>query len=218
MRIEQPVGARGSQKWIQRLVEYQPSLLNDQLHTAGILPKSHHLNWLSPLRYDNWAEYRDSRFLKKVKQEHLIEKLKSFWPRRGPQWDALACDEAGRIYLFEAKAHASEMRSSCKAGEASLNLIIKSIGEAIKTMGTSPCSDWLNGYYQYANRLTHLHFLKQSSVDAYLVFLYFTCDNEMNGPRSSSEWAPLIDAANQKLGLPANPKDVISVFQDVRVL
>ena len=83
-------------------------------------------------------------------------------------------------------------------------------------MGADPRSDWLNGYYQYANRLAHLNFLKSNSVDACLVFLYFTCDGEMKGPNSADEWAPFIDAANQHLGLPSHPKDVVSVFQDVK--
>jgi hypothetical protein len=218
MRIEQPVGVRGSLKWIQRLVENHPTLLNDQLNAVGVLSKSHHLQWLSPLRNDNWAEYRDSRFLKTIKQEHLVKELKSFWPRRGPQWDALACDESGRIFLFEAKAHGSEMQSSCKASEVSLNLIKQSIEETKQSMGADCCSDWLNGYYQYANRLAHLNFLKMNRVDACLVFLYFTCDDEMKGPNSVTAWAPFIDAANQHLGLRDHPRDMVSIFQDVRVL
>lgn len=218
MRIEQPEGARGSLKWIQRLVESHPTVLNDQLGAAGVFSDSHKLQWLSPLRKDDWAEYRDSRFLKTIKQDHLIEKLRVFWPRRGPQWDGLAYDDSGRIFLFEAKAHGSEMQSSCKAGETSTNIIRSSINEAKKLIGADPSSDWLNGYYQYANRLAHLAFFQQNNVDACLVFIYFTGDLEMKGPRSVEEWAPFIAAANQHLGLLHHPRNVVSVFQDVTVL
>ncbi|WP_085814105.1 hypothetical protein [Geoanaerobacter pelophilus] len=218
MRIEQAEGTRGSLKWTQRLVEKHPSALDDQLHSAGVLSASNQLTWLSPLRSDQWAEYRDSRFLQTINQEHLIKKLKTFWPRRGPQWDALANDESGRIFLFEAKAHGAEMRSSCKAGATSLRLINESMDDAKKAMGAKPCADWLNGYYQYANRLTHLAFLQQSGLDACLVFVYFTGDEEMKGPTSEAAWTPFIDMAHQHLGLPQHPKDVVSVFLDVRTL
>jgi hypothetical protein len=183
-----------------------------------VLPLQNQLNWLSPLRCDKWAEYRDSQFLRIIKQEHLGKQLKTFWPRRGPQWDALAYDDSGRVFLFEAKAHGSEMQSSCKAGEISLKLIIKSIKEAKKAMSVDPSSDWLNGYYQYANRLAHLAFLQQNGVDACLVFIYFTCDQEMKGPASDTAWAPFIDAATLHLGLPKHPRNVVNVFQDVRML
>ena len=59
MRIEQPEGKRGSLKWIERLVEYHSSSLDDALRVAGALSNGRHIDWLSPLREDKWAEYRD---------------------------------------------------------------------------------------------------------------------------------------------------------------
>jgi hypothetical protein len=114
MRIKQPDGTRGSLKWIQRLVDRHPAALDETLGKAGALLPKLRLKWLSPLRADNWAEYRDTQFLSKIEQAHLSEELKAFWPRRGPQWDGLATDESGRIFLIEAKAHGLEITEEAK--------------------------------------------------------------------------------------------------------
>ncbi len=218
MRIKQSEGRRGSLKWIQRLVEVRPAMLHEPLRNAGALPSDGHLTWLSPLRDDNWAEYRDGLFLARIGRAHLASALAQFWPRRGPQWDALATDESGRVFLIEAKAHGAEMSSRCQAGEKSKNTIIRSI-EATKTsLNAMSGSDWLNGYYQYANRLAHLEFLHQHQVDAWLVFLYFTGDDDMSGPNSEAAWMPHINAAHKHLGLSKNSRGVVSVFLDVRDL
>lgn len=66
MRIEQPEGKRGSLKWIQRSVEKQPDGVVEQLQAKGVLPVGDTLTWLSPLRDDHWAEYRDALFLDRI--------------------------------------------------------------------------------------------------------------------------------------------------------
>ncbi len=218
MRIEQPEGRRGSLKWIQRLVEMRPAMLDEPLRKAGALPSDGHLTWLSPLRDDKWAEYRDGLFLARIGRAHLASALEEFWPRRGPQWDALARDESGRVFLIEAKAHGAEMSSSCQAGEKSRRTIIQSIEASKLSLGAMSGSDWLKGYYQYANRLAHLEFLHANQVDAWLVFLYFMGDDDMNGPHSEAEWMPYINAAHKHLGLSKNSRGVVSIFQDVRDL
>lgn len=119
MRIEQPQGSRGSLKWIQRLVQLYPAIINVQLSALGALAPRQSLTWISPLCADEFAEYRDQKFLNRIGQKHLANELKAFWPNRGPQWDGLASDGEGQVFLFEAKAHASEMASTCKACEAS---------------------------------------------------------------------------------------------------
>jgi hypothetical protein len=120
MRIEQSEGKRGSLKWIQHLVEYHPSALDNALRVKGALSNGQHIDWLSPLREDKWAEYRDVQWLKKIKQVHLSPILKKFWPRRGPQWDALAKDETGRVFLFEAMLRHIAMRCRPPAKPVSL--------------------------------------------------------------------------------------------------
>jgi hypothetical protein len=113
-RFEQPQAERGSQKWLQCAVNPDRSLLDSLL-----LPKVRNvrtITWCSPLKNDQYAEYRDSGFLQKIGRENLTDKLAGFWPQRGPQWDGLAqCDNGSTILLFEAKAHIRELFSSCLA-------------------------------------------------------------------------------------------------------
>jgi hypothetical protein len=215
VRIEQPLGKRGSLKWIQRLVQNHPRALNEQLVQAGALSAGSEFDWASPLKQDGFAEYRDADFLKQIGHPQLATKLRDFWPNRGPQWDALAVEKSGRVYIFEAKAHAAEMASSCKAGPASRQKIEKACAAAKQTLGANPDSDWLAGYYQYANRLAHLGFLRDNGIEAWLVFIYFTGDSEMAGPATQSEWCPFIDAAHRHLGLKEHAPWVVSVFQPV---
>ena len=215
MRVEQADGARGSLKWIQRLVDKHPAAINGKLRETGALPASGHLKWLSPRRADNWAEYRDAQFLTKIGHPDLAGELEEFWPRRGPQWDALAMDESGRAFLVEAKAHAREMASTCKAGPASLRKIATSLETCKHALEAKQGSDWISGYYQYANRLAHLSFLQKHGVDARLIFLYFTGDEEMKGPCSAAEWRPYIAAALARLGIAENTHGAVTIFQDV---
>lgn len=218
MRIEQPLGRRGSLKWTQRLVQTHPRALNEQLQRVGALPAGNELQWASPLKQDAFAEYRDAAFLEKIGHARLAQKMRDFWPNRGPQWDALATEESGRVYLFEAKAHAAELASSCQAGLASRQKIQKACAAAKQVLGADASSDWLAGYYQYANRLAHLGFLREHGVEAWLVFLYFTEDFEMAGPASHAEWRPFIEAAHRHLGLKENAPWVVSVFQAVTAI
>ncbi len=218
MRIEQPEGNRGSLKWIQRLVEYHPSVLDDALRKVGALASDHHIHWLSPLREDEWAEYRDIQWLEKIGQAHLSNVLKKFWPSRGPQWDALAKDNSGRIFLFEAKAHNKEMVSTCLANGASKQTINNSLNHAKVQLGANAGADWLSGYYQYANRLAHLCMLWEHGVDAWMVFLYFFGDTEMGGPESEAAWYPYIEEVHRHLGLNLQIPHVATLFQSVNEL
>ena len=218
MRIEQPEGNRGSLKWIQRLIEYHPSALDDALREAGALSNDRHIEWLSPLREDKWAEYRDVQWLKKIGHDSLSHILKKFWPRQGPQWDALAKDETGRVFLFEAKAHSNEMVSTCQAGIASKRIITISLDNAKTQLGAMVDTDWLCGYYQYANRLAHLCMLRENGVDAWMVFLYFFGDVDMQGPESEAAWRPYIEEAHRHLGLYFHTPHVVTLFHSVNEL
>ena len=46
-------------------------------------------------------------------------------------------------------------------------------------------ADWSTSFYQYANRLAHLYWMREvNGYDAYLVNLFFVNDREMSGPGS----------------------------------
>ena len=88
-RNPQPLGRRGSLKWIQRLVARHPDMLTDAIRGAAQHPLSWTIEWVSPRAADDWSEYRDVEFLLQTGHPELADDLAAFWPPGGPQWDAL---------------------------------------------------------------------------------------------------------------------------------
>jgi hypothetical protein len=62
-RINQVPAVRGSQKWIQKLVNERPVLLNSFICTQLDLPDTDTIIWRSPVTEDGYAEYPDEGFL-----------------------------------------------------------------------------------------------------------------------------------------------------------
>ncbi len=136
-----------------------------------------------------------------------------FWPSRGnaPNWDAVGdATFQGRHewLLVEAKAHIGELRSNCQAREDGLSTITKALEHAKKALGVSTDRDWLRGYYQFANRLTILNFLRENGVAARLLFIYFVGDNfdrasayKAECPQDEAGWTAALSAEAQWLGL-----------------
>ena len=73
-------------------------------------------------------------------------------------------------------------------------------------------------FYQLANRLAHLHWLRGQGVDARLVLVNFLNDSEMAGPTSAAEWLAAYHVALHSLGLSPRHRlagHIIKVFPDV---
>ena len=219
MRIEQPKGVRGSLKWIQRSVaERWPDLEAPILAATGGAA----LRWRSPLAADSYAEYRDEAVLGLVGALHLAESLHGFWPARGPQWDALATTDTGAIVLVEAKAHVSELLSpGTAAGDASRKRIDETLGALAERLNASPRrADWADHFYQLANRLAFLDFLRRNEAPAWLVLVDFVGDAEMAGPSLPETWDAAYQVAWHVMGLPrrhALTPHILHVRPDVRL-
>jgi len=93
-RIEQGPAKKGSQKWIQRLVDKKPDILNFLIREQLNLPDTDTIIWLSPLAGDGYAEYRDQAFLDLLGITLPRVSLSDFWPSRGPVWDGLGRSES----------------------------------------------------------------------------------------------------------------------------
>ena len=213
MRAVQPEGTRGSLMWLQRAIETRRDLL--------LPPRVSEIEWRSPLRSDEFAEYRDAAFLKRLELDHLADALETFWPRRGPQWDALG--KAGdKVFLVEAKAHVGEFLSPpSKASDASLRKIDAAFERVRTDIGAWNSTRWSEVLFQYANRIAHLWFLRENGVDARLVFVSFINDREMDGPASEAVWAAAFDVADHALGLSPGHKlkpFIHHVHPDVRLI
>jgi hypothetical protein len=127
-------------------VNERPELLSEI-----ILPRlsgANSIEWLSPLRDDGYAEYRDASFLKQIREPGLIEPLREFWPDRGPQWDALARSDKGDVLLVEAKAHIPEMLSpASSAGPISKDRIEQAFARVIADLRAKPRAPWTECFY-----------------------------------------------------------------------
>jgi ribosomal protein L30E len=177
-RIKQNSNGRGSLKCIQHLINEKPKHINSLITTHFPDLANDNISWLSPLKDDDFAEYKDYSFLHKIGATSSSIQLKDFWPKSGPQWDALAKTKSGKVILVEAKANISEIKKSgTKAKEVSKNLIKKSLSDVKQYLEITNDVDWSSTYYQYTNRIAHLFYLRERcKIPAYLINIYFVND------------------------------------------
>ncbi|MBW2004942.1 MAG: hypothetical protein JRI72_10105 [Deltaproteobacteria bacterium] len=220
-RIIQPNGTKGSLKWIQHVVNDCPDVLSNTVIDAIGVDKEQPVEWLSPKADDDYSEYRDQDFLDLLGIKLSKTSLNDFWPKRGPQWDALGRIEDKAYFLVEAKAHVSEIISSSQAKSAkSKALINNSLDETRKYLKLNPNIDLSKGFYQYSNRLAHLYLLRKlNNIPAYLIFVYFTNDHT-HVPTTRDEWKGALQLMYAILGTHKHKlsKYVIDVFIDVEDL
>lgn len=194
MRIPQPPGTRGSLRWLQLAINRHPRLFG-----AAGLPG---VGWLSPLASDAFAEYRDASFLRLLGLDALAPKLKTFWPSRGPQWDALGLFGTAPV-LVEAKAHLDEFFSPATAAKGpARERIARALDETRVALGAKGGADWMERFYQFTNRLAHLHFLRREGVPALFAFVNFIGDDDMGGPAGAAGCDGAFRTAEYALGLP----------------
>lgn len=223
MRVVASGPARGSLKWIRRAVNDCTTDFDRLVATACRLPMRARIHWVSPLAPDEYAEYRDDQFLDKLKIALPARPLGNFWPRLGPQWDALGRTETGEILLVEAKANIPELVSSATAATgASEQRIEESLAEVKAYLGVDSAIPWSGRLYQYANRIAHLYLLRTlNDVPAHLIFVYFVGDQDVEGPETIAEWQAALSVVKRVLGIPkrsALSRYIIELFVDIRTL
>jgi hypothetical protein len=154
-----------------------------------------------------------------VKLEKLS--LNEFWPKGGPQWDALGRSASGKLFLVEAKSHVQELVSTLQAKDKdSVKRILKSLREVKNYLGSKTFFDWSKCFYQYTNRLAHLYLLRENGLNAYLIFVYFINDSHVKGPTTVSEWKGAIKLLHFCLGIERHKlkKYTADIFVDVNQL
>jgi hypothetical protein len=182
---------------LQWLVNEAPEFLDQQIGLGRI-------DWRSPLRADDFAEYRDQAFLDLLGITLPTRPLAFFWPRGGPQWDALGLAPSDEVILVEAKAHLNELYSPATAAsaESSLTQIQASLAETAQGLGIPAGYDWSKQFYPYANRLAHAYLLDRlNGIPTWLVFLYLLGDAAVGGPANRAEWETAIRTVHAALGL-----------------
>jgi len=201
-RVPQDSEGKGSLKDIQVLVNKHQKHVDKLLKSVITDLTGQEIIWTSPIAQDCYAEYRDDDFLLKVGLDPKNINLEKFWPARGPQWDALARTTNGQIILVEAKANISEIASQIRAKGMSKERISHSLNETKKYLNINNLNDWSLKYYQYANRLAHLYYLREKcKVSAYLVNIYFFGDKSVKGPQNEKKWQKPLHKMHEYLGL-----------------
>jgi hypothetical protein len=202
-RIIQKSNGRGSLKDIQVLVNKNQDLIDNLLKSLFVDLSDQQIIWTSPIDQDDYAEYRDNDFISRVGLDPNEIKLDTFWPAKGPQWDALAKTTGGHVILVEAKANIPEIVSPATgAGEVSKAIIDKSLKDIKTFLNLTNDIDWSGKFYQYTNRLAHLYFLREKcSKPTFLVNIYFIGDDTVSGPKTKQEWEAALKVMHTYLGL-----------------
>lgn len=147
-------------------------------------------------------------------EKSILSKWMLFWPQRGnmQNWDAIAQVKFGarpEWLLVEAKSNFREVLTRCKAKVGGGRLkIVEAMQKVKRALGVSDEADWLNGYYQFCNRVAVLYFLRQAGIHARLLFIYFTGDSfpghRVKCPKTEAQWIPILEAQKIHIGLPYN--------------
>jgi hypothetical protein len=196
------------------------SALETALSSAVGRPNTE-VSWKSP-HAPEFREARDGEVFRQLGRQPSRRPLADFWPRRGPVWDAIAVI-GDQYVLLEAKAHIPELLSGAsKAAGPSLETIRKSLGRTRRSLAPRSKVDWAGSpFFQYANRLAFLQFLREDNdIDAHLALVYFTNDRATGGPDTAEEWRGALRLMDASLGLSEHrlSKFVHKIFVDCRPL
>jgi len=212
----------GSQRQLQDYVNHDPEALNQAILQSlpqklqALLPV---IVWVSPVAKDNYAEYRDTDFLKAVGLAEFGPDLAKFWPCGGPVWDALGIltpsaetHTLPHVLLVESKSHIPEIYSNgCQAGPNSHAQIEKSLNETKQFYSAAPSADWLGPLYQSANRLAHLYFVRHRlNRPVWLINVYFLDDPYR--PTCQADWQSELPKVKAALGLTQPVHGAIELF------
>ncbi|MDQ2890344.1 MAG: endonuclease/exonuclease/phosphatase family protein [Gemmatimonadota bacterium] len=216
-----PLARLGSRRWLQVAVNSHPEILDSQIRDAlGCADDVGRIEWLSPREEDRYVEYRDGATIERLGLDISTATQKEFWPSGGPVWDGLA-RVGDEVLLIEAKAHIPEMLSqgTRATGEARTK-ILESLRRVRGDLVPKSETDWDGAFYQYANRIAHLHFLRSQGVNAHLVYVYFLNAPDVDSPRTREQWEGATTLVESVLGLRRSrlSRYIHKVFLDVRDL
>lgn len=120
---------------------------------------------------------------KSIDTDKLAEKWGNYWPKTGhPQnWDAVIncipispnSKKFDKWVIVEAKAHLGELESLSKARMEGREIIAKAFEKTQERFGIKTKNNWLDKYYQLANRLAFINFMLSNNIEVSLLNIYF---------------------------------------------
>ena len=198
--------------------ELNRAILDALPELAHVDPK---ITWVSPLRATGYRELWDARMLRELGFDELVPKLSEWWPAGGPHWDALArleyADGRAGALLVEGKSYPKEMQDEkglSATSEVSIERIKAALEATQRSLGVNkPVEAWLRPYYQTANRLAALYWLRRELGDdrAWLVHLCFLNDPS-HIASTREQWEAAFAAADNHLGLHESVPNYAHVF------
>lgn len=218
VRSAVPPAAAGKDAWLRELVNERSEELDAAIAEASAGRIERPIEWRSPLAGDDFARYSGQGFLERLGVTLPERSLDSFWPRHGPQWDALGVDAAGASILVEANAGVRDLLSAPKAEGVAEARIRAALEEVTDHLGVSSRMDWSRTFYEYTSRLAHLHLLRElNGLDAWLVLVFFARDGSPGGPPAREEWQRTLTEMHRALGLThlRLPERRVEVFLEV---
>lgn len=222
----------GSEYQLLRILGHHKNWLDNKINK--LFGTSEKIIWfdypIDSTRLSLDGEYKGIQFLKNHSNyDEISKKWKEFWPQTGnaQNWDGI-CQIGNTYILIEAKARLGEIESNTSASDKSLNLIQSSFNKTKEYYNIKSNKDWSKKYYQMANRLAFVYFLKSCGIKAKLLDIYFIngyidkskkLDNkniiDSNNVDNLNDWKNVIEQEYLYLGLNNLSKsDVKSLFID----
>ena len=98
-RYPQNPNSHGSLKNLQVAINEKKGFLDCGI--SKVIGRRLKIDWRSPLKLDDYAEYCDEDFLIILGALNRIKyPLIDFWPKKGPQWDALGVKDVKGVKGF----------------------------------------------------------------------------------------------------------------------
>lgn len=208
----------GSEWYLLRFLGYHRQELNKMISKSLGISKD--IDWLD-FEYKRNSENKlyDSElkalsFLRKsgVHKQLKIDYAKTInewhkkWPTKGQPITLDAVGIVGeKLILVEAKANTNEIKSSSGSKRDGRKIIRDSLEYLKNKLKIKVDNDWLEKYYQMANRIFLLDFLLSRKIDTYLVYIYFCNDYRRSStstyPTNSKEWQKHIEEQDKYLGI-----------------
>lgn len=182
-----------------------------------------YFEWVSPLESDEFKEY-SSRFLYPLGLGYFSSLLLEYWPKSGPQWDALAIVREKKngkpkgILLCEAKSYLGEVKKhgSTKAtNKLNKDKIESCLKDTKNWIQANPSSNWFNKHYQEGNRYAHVRFFKEIlKIPAWYCRICFINDPTApkNKQTSEQQWIEFNKKLIREMGLADYPDFVFNIY------
>jgi hypothetical protein len=207
---------KGSQRQIQAYVNTEglTERLGAELRDAFPVLEGAEIDWRAPRAAERYEEPCDETFWAAIERPELAGTAASWWPKRGPEWDAVGLarrqglDQV--VVLIEAKAHPDELGDGAMGAtsETSISMIKVALDKArVELKATGSPASWVGPHYQLANRVAWVRWLQQAKVDAVLAHVLFE-DDRSHKPASRQELEQAVESMHRALGIqPANHID-----------